>query len=530
MMAVLGYTVIVTLLLSVTAVEGQRMISTSRTSQDRHAATQAAYAALNDYLARANDDTAYTRFAHVPAKDCAGAPTAANTIDPSNNFMKAGFWPLPGGASSTKARYDVDVSQLCTLGVVRLTAKGLSQKVEQTIAFTLRRRSFLDYTYFSDFEALDPGKYADNPFAPDTVDHVCRRHHYEPSASDTTKAKAIWPAPRPEQGLNDSPGCATINWLSGDEVHGPLHTNDAMLICGGPDFEGVTTTSYNPGDGVPRYLRNPGCSDKAEFTENNSRELCPAVEGPCYAPPLRMPPSNSTLKTVAGACVYSGPTTFVLKNKSYDVVSPRTPAKAGCAPGLGITSPRSYPYPNSGVVYVQKHTATTTCTQNPVGFPITGDITKYGCHDGDAFVEGHSTGRLTIGADDKIVVTDDLTIAPANTAPDGALGLVANSGIEIYHPVNATGVNLVKPLHNVQGSLLSVNGSVSVQNYNQGEFLGSLFVTGGMAQRWRGLIGTTDKLHGYRKEYRWDARLQTVSPPYFLEPVQAAWQVVRTER
>ena len=35
------------------------------------------------------------------------------------------------------------------------------------------------------------------------------------------------------------------------------------------------------------------------------------------------------------------------------------------------------------------------------------------------------------------------------------------------------------------------------------------------------------KIHGYAKDYWYDDRLRYRSPPYFLDPVVAAWRTVR---
>ncbi len=541
MIAVLGYVIVISLLLGVAAVEGVRMASFSRKSQDFHAAVEAATAGVQDYLARVNEDPGYSRYAHVAALGCA-SPSATVGPDAQNPYMGSAFSPLPGGVGGTQVKYQIDASGLCREGVVKVSVQGRSQQVVRAVTFTLRRRSFVDYTYFSDFEALDPAKYGSNPFSAsgDTVEHVCRRHHYEPSAADPTMPTPVWPALRPEAALNQSPGCATINWVTGDQVSGPLHTNDAIMVCGEPLFDGRVTTSWAGDATGRRHLRNPGCVNKPNFKDNADQDFCTfAVSGTdaCYAPPLQMPAANDALEAVSGACVYNGPTVIKLRGNVMDVTSPNTPPAVGCGPGTGIA------YPSSGVVYVRDVPGTRTpvacgtptgylSPQNPVGFPqYAGDITRYDCTAGDVFVRGSNSGGLTIGAERRIVVNGDLTNTSLSSAPDAMLGLVSNTGVEVYHPVDASGTNLAPvPVRLVSASMLSVNGSVSVQHYDQGAPLGTLKITGGMAQRWRGLVGTTDGLHGYLKDYNWDVRLQFRSPPYFLEPVEAAWQIIRTQQ
>ena len=33
---------------------------------------------------------------------------------------------------------------------------------------------------------------------------------------------------------------------------------------------------------------------------------------------------------------------------------------------------------------------------------------------------------------------------------------------------------------------------------------------------------------GYTKDYNYDNRLRYRSPPYFLDPIQAAWRIIRS--
>ena len=80
---------------------------------------------------------------------------------------------------------------------------------------------------------------------------------------------------------------------------------------------------------------------------------------------------------------------------------------------------------------------------HPLGFPQKNDITPtssqflatgYGCRNGDAFVEGQLNGRLTIGAQNNIILVGSTTYA----GTDDLLGLVANNYISVYHPVTDT--------------------------------------------------------------------------------------------
>jgi hypothetical protein len=116
------------------------------------------------------------------------------------------------------------------------------------------------------------------------------------------------------------------------------------------------------------------------------------------------------------------------------------------------------------------------------------------------------------------------------TRPNGSsalLGLVAQNFVRIYHPCS-NGQNQSGSLSNpsIQAALLSLTGSFIVDNYNCGTQLGSLNVTGAIAQLYRGPVGVIGQ-DGYLKNYNYDDTLRAEEPPHFLEPVQAAWHVVR---
>jgi hypothetical protein len=84
----------------------------------------------------------------------------------------------------------------------------------------------------------------------------------------------------------------------------------------------------------------------------------------------------------------------------------------------------------------------------------------------------------------------------------------------------------------VQASIQTLRHSFYVQNYwgtpaGTGNFRGSpqgfLRVTGSIAQKWRGAVGTANGNTGYKKDYRYDARLRYSAPPYFPQWSNAKW-------
>jgi hypothetical protein len=269
-------------------------------------------------------------------------------------------------------------------------------------------------------------------------------------------------------------------------------------------------------------------------------------------------------KFVAGqGCLYTGPTKITLQSTGkMDVVSPQTdPAdlNAGCGTGTAAAGVNStgLALPTNGVIFVQNKVAATTspyyttnCSMTGLPVPIAGDIANsstdlnYTCSKGDAFVSGVLKGRLTVNAENRVVVIDNLTDSnpPTNPATTDLLGLIANNFVETFHPVQACssgsgcfqgGKNIGLswngnlPLTDLQihAAMLALQHSFRVQSYLQGASLGTLTIVGAIAQQYRGIVRYTGTPSGYAKDYTYDNRLKVQSPPHFLDPVQSAWLV-----
>ena len=483
----------------------------SKHDQDWQSSLSAAEAGIDDYVFRLNENTNYNVY-------------SATNLPPDGNLAFTQYVPIPGGNTNGWFRYTANTTQITVDGTITLTSTGKVGAVKRTVQSTLRRRTFLDYLYFTDYETIDPASYSGSPFTAAQAQTACAFHYYD--------------------GRNSQ--CSEIVFVSGDTVNGPLHSNDAIKMCGTPTYGGATSTSWNPGSG------------------NRWRDACPTSHpsfvntgDPKYLPPLAMPPSNSSIKaqttSVAGGCLYTGPTRIrLLSSGQMSVKSPFSKNTNNGCPTNG-----SGPLPSNGVIFVQNVPSTTTdanftngCPYNvngrshPLGLPIASDVTAYGCRNGDAFVEGTLNGQLTIAADNNIDITWNLQYQGGTGGTD-LLGLVANNYLEIWHPVScasgtssacnlnvnfpgetARGTAFTSP--QVQAAILSVNHGFRVQNWPIGSPLGSLSVTGAIAQRFRGAVGTVSGStinSGYTKNYVYDQRLKYLSPPKFLDPVASAWGI-----
>jgi hypothetical protein len=223
-------------------------------------------------------------------------------------------------------------------------------------------------------------------------------------------------------------------------------------------------------------------------------------------------------------------------------------------------------------------------TPNPD--PVSDDHPQtFDCGSGNVYIEGTVKGRVTIAAANNVIVTSDLLLdgvtAPAAASGSSLIGLVAANSVVVYHPVtrssgeaasvnrtsgagtcganpgNApstssgngtgmtckwtttetfgtswtnlpfTGATTSSGNRYIYGSIQTLQHSFWVQNYGLGNLLGTLSVRGSIAQRWRGIVGTTGTT-GFLKDYSYDTRLKFSGPPYFPQWTNSVWGALTT--
>jgi hypothetical protein len=333
----------------------------------------------------------------------------------------------------------------------------------------------------------------------------------------------------------------------------------------------------------------------------------------------------NSASTPTYGCLYTGPTMIELVYKAgaeyMDVWSPLSKKTdysgtgTNCG-GNGTFSPtnpliKDIPMPADGVIYVQNvpqpvenvsgayvcvdpncwtdaaldalNSATSVCTTGATCSTTTDGTTGAGttcflnpeastalpdsadCTGGNLFVEGELNGELTIGADNNIYITRDLTYSCADTGgtlqsplnglpaacasettPD-VLGLYANGDVLFSHPVQAStcsgsgttetctndsqcpnnGTVAADTMANVTPTcdtgttstgavvdalLIALNGSFGIQNYNVGAQLGGMYVNGSDVAEYRGPFANTG-VSGYTKQFTYDTRLAYLAPP-----------------
>lgn len=459
-------------------------IGLSRSDQDSKQAYAAAESGLQWYLNSLGGNNNYYTLCDNPPPPNATEPAPVNQVYTSGTFK---WRNLPG----EQAKYGVELipaegrpactsdqySMVDRYGNMRLRISGRSRGKTRTINATLRRLNFLDFIYFTDFETLDPVATSD----PNTAATEC----------------AQFRAQRP-----DDP-CVEIQFADADDILGPMHTNDNILVCGSPQM------GRGPADRIeingPQPVVSAGCGSAS-----------PDYQGTLVHPggQLEMPPSNGAIQSLAlPGYVFNGRTEINLNGTSMDVKN---------FARWSDNNFHSVTLPSNGVVYVANNGA---CTAGYVrNQTYTGEQTACG----NAWVSGTYGADLTIAAANDIVIDGNLQRA----SNELLLGLVANNFVRVYHPVNWSGGSCTTNATGaqqdpvIQAAILALSHSFIVDNWFCGVRLGDLTVDGAIAQKFRGPVGTSGGT-GYLKNYVYNDRLRFREPPYFLDPVQASWRIAR---
>jgi hypothetical protein len=438
-------------------------------------------------------------------------------------------------------------------GTFRVRATGrlvANKQVKRSIVATFKRTGFLDFLWFTDLEAQDPVVYSKLNACAGTPP-VCYPTGSNPSNPpvqptietwSNTQCSKYWRDGRGsvsypgkyKQGsswydLNPARKCTEIVYGDGEYIKGPFHTNDGIDICGAPIFgrdkkDRVEVSAR--ADQAPRRPAGGGCADNAN------------VQGTWLpgSPRLDPPATNAALKKDA-TLLYTGATRLRFNSNgtltaTNDAQSPKT---------------KTFTLEPDTVIYVQ---STLSCSYDPFNPFVYDGVTadaRNAC--GDVSVSGTYTQSTTIGADDDIVIVDDLVgpTRPAGDLSGPLLGLIANNFIRVAHASTWTtsgsaqwrdikNANAPECLNSasiptedlkIEAAILALQHQFTVDRYGCGAGLGALSINGTIAQKFRGPVGIGNGSSGYIKNYTYDNRLRFRSPPKFLDPVNVAWNVAR---
>jgi Tfp pilus assembly protein PilX len=367
-------------------------------------------------------------------------------------------------------------------GVTSCQGQSPSTVSKRTMIATFKVEGFLNYVYFTQYEHEDPAAYGSSA--------NCEKYY-----------------------LSGLPaGCKTLIFRTADSVEGPTHTDDSANVACSPEVT-FGRNGHNPPDAVEiNGGTYPECGASSPTYYTASKTYSKGAE-------LIPPQSDSSLDAyVESANRFTGVTRLVLKGSS------------GANGEITVTNggvTKTIPWPSNGLLFV-KNAACGYVYEQDESDTSAETSSETGC--GTIYVHGTYSKSLTIAAENDVVINEPITpvgvTPPAAPTGTAVLGLIATHYVRVYHPCtysNGAG-SLTSPW--IYAAILSTSHSFLVDNHSCGNALGELNIYGAIAQKYRGSVGTTGG-NGYVKNYNYDGRLATEEPPYYLNPLNAGWKVVR---
>ena len=424
----------------------------------------------------------------------------------------------------------------------RVKSVGTSGSSTRSLVATFQVAGFLNYIYFTQYEDQDPNSYSTSA----TQKKDCE--NYRPERITLEKQDKIT--------------CQDIEFASEDSVNGPMKTDDKALICDEAEFGRAGHIPYDPVE-IDLGVESAGNCGGAGGSPVYNTESKKPTEG---AAELVPPQSDGSLRTyVESEDMFTGLTYLELEGstKKIKVITFTN----------GKEEKTTIGWPKNGLIYVQS--GSSGCGYNEFEQRVT-DTNKTKEEEkncGSVYVKGTYSSSLTIAAEEDLIIDgniEEYDVTPP-AAPTGTttLGLIASRYVRVYHPVEETytaigssknkcnsygsglgtkedkylGSGKCEYTHNeencdapnasgsltnpwIYAAILSTSHSFLVDNDDCGEKLKDLNVYGAIGQKYRGIVGTGGG-NGYIKEYKYDERLATDEPPYFLAPLKAGWRIAR---
>ena len=290
-------------------------------------------------------------------------------------------------------------------------------------------------------------------------------------------------------GLVGNTPCADVVFITGDQLYGPVYSNDSLYISGTPTFTGTVNTAD------PHCLFVDDATGQDDTTPPSCTSLASSISythagsGFNHAPePLPTDNSKLAATAVQGGCYYEGPTTIHLTvaggvgkmtvnspdTVGYPGNDTETNSTIGDTNCPTSTAQGAQNLPTNGVLYVDS-AKTGQAGANPFD-PNTGGISQIesncpNCYysqsgspnsEGDAFVYGSLSGHLTVAGQNDVIIdgpityndctwspTPSETVCGYNDAVSGpandTLGLIANKYVEVNRPLyNSSAPNNVR--------------------------------------------------------------------------------------
>jgi Tfp pilus assembly protein PilX len=504
------------------------------------------------------------------------ASVPGSTDDGSTEYYTYAELPATGttytGCSTTNPASVVQASTAAASHTFRVKVTGYSNPtngtalINRTIVAQFKPTSFLNYVYFTNHESEDPtygtgpggipfgsGDAVNGPLhSNDTISCV--------SSTNVTFGRTSADAIETPNTISNNNCPSTTTGTQENQANGgwsdlPLPSNDAQLL---EVADGGNSTLGSSSALASDCSSTAGCVfdgpttivlDGPKSSANATNQMTVTNGG--ITATLPYPANGVVFVNTTSACSSYGYSPYGSENQLYGntTLDPAYAYTSNSADtdnkGCGDVVVQQSPYTGSAGGPSSTSCGVSTITVNSVA------MCPY-------------TQSLTIDAWNDIIVASPLVTTSTTSSsscygesggcPTGTalLGLVANDMVRIFHPVagtrsseventcptsnntNGTG-SLVNPV--IDAALMSVDDSFIIDNFDCGNSntnittpLGNLTINGAVVQNYRGRIGengSNGNYTGYIKNYWYDERLQTLEPPFFLDPTSDSWGVDR---
>lgn len=272
----------------------------------------------------------------------------------------------------------------------------------------------------------------------------------------------------------------TIWFNTGDLVEGPMHSNDQISIVGSPVFMGkVTSTASSFNQGNPF---NPDFQDGYQLG----------------VPPVVFPSQQDIMDNY-----------WAMNTDPPDLI---IDARFGRDSSIEFHADGTLTYNVWHWVWGNKVYDIQNATAN------LSDLNGFIFVKGRTHVKGTVDGVVTVVTTGNMYINDNIVYesSDSNGKPlstsDDMLGLISMNDIIVED--NTANRNDVV----INGALLALGDSFTVENYASGAPRGDLTIYGSLSQKVRGPVGTFSwwwGTTGYEKDYHYDERFLNTPPPYY---------------
>jgi hypothetical protein len=395
MIIAMGVMLVTSLLLAATFLATQGDIRLSHTSTAQKEAYYAALAGVQEFEYELQTNPDYWQTCGEPAN---------KLPQESSSSYKVKIIPAAGeSACSTSNPLETVIEKTGaaanTFRIESIGTAGKSPEEHHTIIATFKVTGFLNFIYYTNHEDEDPSLY--------NASANCKKEttYYPETVTD---------------------GCQLIEFASGDEINGPMHTNDAPCIGGSATFG---RKGHTPPDTVEFYrglnTTGSGCNSTGTYYTS-------ATTGYIKGESLEPPKSDTSLATYANAeDTFSGVTRLELNGSTNKILVHNAALTGG---------EEELPWPSNELIWVKQATGSCGYTYKTAKSDSKEEAAdETNC--ADVYVKGSYTKPLTIGSAENVIINGPITTSTNSTGePTGTatLGLIANSFVRIYHPVKET--------------------------------------------------------------------------------------------